>query len=802
MKVSEQWLREWVNPSMTIEDVAERLTMAGLEVESISPVAGCFSGVVVGEVLSVASHPDADKLRVCQVDGHPDGIKQVVCGASNVRPGLKIPFALTGASLPAKEGDGKPLVIQSAKLRGVESSGMLCSARELGLESVQDGLLEFPADAPVGSDVREYLQLDDTVLEINVTPNRGDCLSVCGLAREVAVLSGAAITAPAIQEIPATTTDTFPVELLAGAACPRYVGRVIRDVDNSRASPLWLQEKLRRSGIRSINPVVDVTNYVMLESGQPMHAFDLGKLRQKIQVRLSRASETLKLLNEQTIALEEGTLLIADEQQPLAMAGVMGGMDSAVFAGTRSVFLESAFFEPLALAGKARLYGLHTDSSFRFERGVDSASQCPAIERATALLLEIAGGSAGPVILKEDAAHLPDAADITLRISRVEQYLGLGLSVHPIRSMLEKLGMSIREAGADYLVVQAPAWRFDIRIEVDLLEEIARIHGYNNLPTRHFPIPLDLKPAVESLLPLDAVKSRLQTLGYREVITYSFVDPALQGVLDVGADRKAWVEVQNPISAEMGVMRNSLLPGLVATTRYNLNHQQNRVRIFEGGLVYGKGQTGYQQTPVLGLLSCGQRDSINWFNKDLQQFDFYDIKGDIESLFSWGGNDTPEFVSFSNPVLHPGQSAGVTLAGKVIGWVGALHPALLGLAGLEQPVYIAQLTLDSITTVNVPVFEEVSRFPEVRRDLAFLVSRELPVQDMIQKARSVADSYLINLKVFDVYSGERIDPKRKSVALGLTFQAKSRTLTDSEIDENINRVINAMHSCFGAELRG
>jgi phenylalanyl-tRNA synthetase beta chain len=802
MKVSEQWLREWVNPSMTIEDVAARLTMAGLEVESISPVAGFFSGVVVGEVLSFVPHPDADKLRVCQVAGHPDGIKQVVCGASNVRSGLKIPFALTGACLPAKEGNSEPMMIQSAKLRGVESSGMLCSARELGLESVQDGLLELPADAPVGTDVRDYLQLDDTVLEINVTPNRGDCLSVRGLAREIAVLSGAAMTAPAIRDIPATIKDTFPVELQTGAACPRYVGRVLRNVDNSRASPLWLQEKLRRSGIRAINPVVDVTNYVMLESGQPMHAFDLGKLKQKIQVRLSRAGESLKLLNEQTIALEEGTLLIADEQQPLAMAGVMGGMESAVFAGARSIFLESAFFEPLALAGKARRYGLHTDSSFRFERGVDSASQCRAIERATALLLEIVGGEAGPVTLKEDAAHLPEATGITLRLSRVEQYLGLGLSVSHIRNMLEKLGMSIREAGTDYLVVQAPSWRFDIRIEVDLLEEIARIHGYNNLPTRHFHIPLDLKPAAESLLPLDAVKSRLQTLGYREVITYSFVDPALQAVLDVGADRNAWVEVQNPISAEMGVMRNSLLPGLVATARYNLNHQQNRVRIFEAGLVYGKGQTAYRQTPVLGLLSCGQRNPVNWFNKELQLFDFYDIKGEVESLFSWGANNPPEFVAIENPVLHPGQSAGITLDGKAIGWMGALHPALLGLAGLEQPVYIAQLALDSITTAKVPVFEEVSRFPAVRRDLAFLVGRELPVQDMIQKARAVADSYLINLKVFDVYSGERIDPKRKSVALGLTFQAKSRTLTDSEIDANVNQVINAMRSCFGAELRG
>jgi phenylalanyl-tRNA synthetase beta chain len=800
MKISEKWLREWVNPSITSDELVARLTMAGLEIDSVTPVAAKFSGVVVGQILSLAPHPDADKLRVCQVAGHPSGVLQVVCGAANAQQGLKIPFALVDARLPAREEGGQVLSIKSAKLRGVESHGMLCSARELGMETDLDGLMELPVDAPVGQDIRDYLNLDDFILEVNLTPNRGDCLSVRGLARELSALTGVAVSAPVIPAVKATVTDVFPVKLTA-SQCSIYAGRVIRNISTTARSPLWLQEKLRRSGIRTISPVVDVTNYVMFELGQPMHAFDLNKLTGKIDVRHSVVGECIALLNEQTIVLKEGTLLIADEKAPLAMAGIMGGSDSSVSSETRDLFLEAAYFEPLALAGKARNYGLHTDSSHRFERGVDFNLQQLAIERATALLLEIVGGDAGPVIYQENKSQLPSIEDIKLRLARIEQYLGLKLSASEIKNLLQTLGMQLIEANDNCLVLRPPSWRFDVRIEVDLLEEIARIYGYNRLPVSSFNAKLDLVPLSETHLPLDAVKARLLAFGYMEVVTYSFVDPVLQELLDSGAEG-AQIQVQNPISADMGVMRKSLLPGLLATAMYNLNRQQTRVRIFETGLTFTAVGHKYQQDEALGILVCGSRQPENWFNNKSQLVDFYDIKGDIESLLATAARGQELcFKPSSKAVLHPGQGADVYIAEQYIGWVGALHPGLLSQLGLSQTVFVAQIAVNALKTGKIPVFEEVSRFPEVRRDLAVIVARELSVDRLCEVVKSAADSYLTNLKVFDVYSGEGIDPQRKSVALGLTFQAKSRTLTDSEINENVDRVISALSVHFQAELR-
>lgn len=798
MKISMQWLREWANPSVSDEDLMARLTMAGLEIDAVLPVAGKFSGVVVGEILSAEPHPSADKLRVCQVAGHPDGKPlQIVCGAANARAGIKIPLALVGAVLPPKAEGEEKFLIKEAKLRGVDSFGMLCGADELGIDIPGNGLLELPADAPTGKDLRTYLQLDDSVIEVNITPNRGDCLSVRGLSREVAVLTGCAVHAPSMQAVPAAVADQFPVELLAQEDCPRYAGRVIRNIDSTRPSPLWLQEKLRRSGIRSIDAVVDVTNYVLLELGQPMHAFDLERLQGRLQVRKSRAGEKLKLLNEQQVELKENTLLIADQQQPLALAGVMGGAGSAVSASTRHILLEAAYFDPTALAGKARSYGLHTDSSQRFERGVDPALQSLAIERATALLLELVGGEAGPLRLKE-APTLPAVPGVRLRLARVQQYLGLSLAVPDLAALLESLGMAV-ERGGDSLVVSPPSWRFDIRYEVDLLEEIARIYGYNRLPVRSCLAPLNLQPAPESRRDPRLLKQQLTALGYQEVITYSFVDPALQRNLGLSEGE---IPVQNPISAELGVMRRSLLPGLLATTLYNLNRQQSRVRLFESGLAFVSEQGKTRQEAMLGLSLYGPREPESWSRKSSQPVDFYDIKGDVEALLSsLGLAGQARYSPSALEALHPGQSAAISVNGKEIGFMGGLHPAILQELGLPGPFFFAQLAVRDLLTVPVPRFEEISRFPEVRRDLALVVDRSVPVAELLEEIWRVPESYLTNLKVFDVYSGEGIDPQRKSVALGLTFRAKSRTLTDTEIHESVDRVLKALKARFQADLR-
>jgi len=800
MRVSLQWLREWTNPSIPDEELMHRLTMAGLEIEGVESVAGDFSGVVVGEIIAVEKHPNADKLRVCQVSGHPGGaIMQVVCGAANARVGIKIPFALVGAVLPPKQSEEKSFEIKSAALRGVDSFGMLCSASELGIDLPADGLMELPADAPTGGDIRQYLKLDDSTVEVNVTPNRGDCLSVRGLTREISTLTAVSISVPAMKPVISTIKDKVSVALEEGAHCPRYVGRVIRGIDIKQPSPLWLKEKLRRSGIRSIDAVVDVTNYVLLELGQPMHAFDLEKISGSIHVRLSQNNEKLILLNGQEIMLAPQTLLIADDVKPLAMAGVMGGADSAVSAATRDVLLEAAFFTPLAMAGKARSYGLHTDSSQRFERGVDFALQEQAIERATALLLAIVGGEAGPTVVKQVTECFPVREPISLRVSRVKDYLGLTLSVEELGTLLKGLGLQMIESGHESLKLLPPSWRFDLALEVDLLEEVARIYGYNRLPIRSCLAPLTLQPAPESILERNILKHRLTSLGYQEVVTYSFVDPVFQKSL--GLD-EGQVAVHNPISAEMGVMRTSLFPGLLSTALYNFHRQQNTVRVFETGLVFHRSSEKTQQVAMLGLLLSGQRELESWSRRSSQLVDFYDIKGDIEAIFCLGGHSADlSFSPAGSGHFHSGQQAVISLKNQQIGSIGMLHPTIQQNLDLAQPVFLVQLELEALLKTKIPAFQAISRFPEVRRDLAFLVERDTPVQVLLDEIKSVAGSYLINLKVFDVYSGEGIDSKRKSVALGLTFQDKSRTLTDSEINENVSNVVAAIKARFQADLR-
>ena len=793
MKFSESWLRKSVNPSVSTEDMVAQLTMAGLEVESVESAAPSISGVVVGEIISVEQHPDADKLKVCKVVGGEAQAK-VVCGAPNARVGIKVPFAVVGAKLP---GDFK---IKKAKLRGVESFGMLCSQTELQLGEDDSGLWELPVDAPVGADLSEYLDLNDNIIEVDLTPNRGDCLSIRGLAREVGVLNQEAVMQQSCAPVAATIADKVKVTLEAPDACARYVGRVIRGLDLGQPTPQWMQETLRRSGVRSLGPAVDVTNYVLLELGQPMHAFDLSKIDGDIVVRMGR-DETLKLLDSSEVAVDKTTLVIADQSKVLAMAGIMGGDESSVGNGTSDILFESAWFNPLAIAGKARNYGKHTDSSHRFERGVDSELQVSAIERATALMLDICGGNPGPVSVTESANHLPTPTTIRLRDERLAQQLGVSIAPADVDDMLTRLGLILVERNDESSAWVAPSWRFDLAIEQDLVEEVARIYGYNNLPTSTPMMALELEPNAESVQGISLFRAQLVGRGYQEVISYSFVDPELQKMIEPNLIA---VPLVNPISADMGVMRTSLWPGLLNTAVYNLNRQQSRVRIFEVGQCFVPGQKGASsltQNTMLGGLLCGSRSPIGWTaGKD--KVDFYDIKGDIEGLTGLTGlQHTFSFNAAVHPALHPGQCAQLTRNGEAIGWVGQLHPRIKSSLGIDPDVYLFQIDADKISEVRIPIHEEVSKFPEVKRDLAFFVEASIGAETLIDHAKNVAGDLLVGLKLFDVYQSKDVENKGKSIALGLTFQHSSRTLTDEEVSQAIDRVVSELAAECKAELR-
>jgi len=792
MKFSESWLRQAVNPSISTEDLVAQVTMAGLEVDAVESAAPEISGVVVGEIISVEQHPDADKLRVCQVAGGGE-IAQVVCGAPNARAGIKVPFATVGAKLP---GDFK---IKKAKLRGVESFGMLCAQTELQLGDDDDGLWELPADATVGSDLIDYLELNDNIIEVDLTPNRGDCLSIRGLAREVGVLNKAAVTEQACAPVAATIDDCIGITLEAPEACARYVGRVIRNLDLGQPTPQWMQEKLRRSGVRSLGPAVDVTNYVLLELGQPMHAFDLSKIDGGIVVRMGR-DEKVKLLDDSEVVVDTQTLVIADNSKALAMAGIMGGDESAVGDDTTDILFESAWFNPLAIAGKARNYGKHTDSSHRFERGVDSQLQVAAIERATALMLEICGGQAGPVVIQESAEHLPAPATIKLRDAHLAQQLGLVIGATEIDDILARLGLTFVARDDQGSTWVAPSWRFDIAIEQDLVEEVARIYGYNNLPTSTPTMALELQAKPERQQDLSIFRQQLVASGYQEAVTYSFVDPGLQKLVD---PETVGIALQNPISADMSVMRTSLWPGLLSTAIYNLNRQQNRVRIFEAGQCFVPGENGaLTQNMALAGLICGSRTPTGWTaSKD--KVDFFDLKGDLEAVLALTGlAEQFSFTAAEHPALHPGQSAMVSRNGEQVGWIGQLHPKLQAQLDFNTPVYLFQVDVAKVSESRLPKFSEVSKFPAVRRDLAFLMDSQIASADLMLEARNVAGEHLVDLMLFDVYQSKDIDNKRKSLALGLTFQHASRTLTDDEINMSIDRVVKKLDIKFKAELRG
>ena len=759
MRFNEAWLREWVNPAIDTDTLVKQLTMAGLEVDAVEPAAPAFTGVVVGQVESCEPHPDADKLSVCQVTNGTDTV-QVVCGASNVRTGLKIPFAQVGAVLP---GDFK---IKKAKLRGQESNGMLCGASELGLEDLIDGLMELPEDAPVGTDVRDYLQLNDAVIEVDLTPNRADCLSVRGIAREVGVMNQSPLANMNIDKVAPAIDDTLTVTLPDSEGCPRYLGRVIKGVNVNAASPLWLIERLRRAGLRTIDPIVDVTNYVLLELGQPLHAFDLAKLNGGITVRKAKAEEALLTLDDQELTLRDDTLVIADDSDALALAGVMGGKPSSVTSDTRDIFLECAFFAPLAIAGKARSYGLHTDSSHRFERGVDPQLQNEAIERATALILEIAGGQPGPVSEAVDESKLPCQAEITLRADRIEGLLGMGLPAEQVEDILSRLGMEVstQESGKEWMVL-APSWRFDMAIEADLIEELARIYGYEKLPSRVPAGSPSGEPVAEQTVNQRRLGDALIDRGYLEAITYTFVEP---GLLKQVEPRVEPLPLLNPISTDLGVMRTTLLAGLFSTARHNLNRQADRLRLFETGLRFVPTEQGLEQTPMIAGLLYGSAQPQNWEGK--RPVDFFDLKGDVEALLTLSDADAFRFEPGEHPALHPGQTAALKRDGEVVGYLGRIHPRLAADLDLPTQLYAFELALAPLQQGVLPAFAGVSDQPRMRRDLAFVVEDNVPAGELVAAVRNACDERLTGVRIFDIYQGDSIGENRKSLALGLTFQ--------------------------------
>ncbi len=784
MQFPESWLRALVNPPLATPELAHALTMAGLEVESLAPVAPEFDEVVVAEILAVDKHPDADRLRVCQVDVGESAPLTVVCGAPNAAAGLKVPCARPGARLPGIE-------IKVAKVRGVESSGMLCSAQELGLESAADGLLVLDAAAPVGEDLRSYLNLDDTLVTLKLTPNRADCLSLQGLAREVAAITGTAMHMPAATDVASEIGDTFPVRVEAADACPLYLGRVVRGIDAQAKTPRWMTERLERCGIRPLTAPVDVTNYVLLELGQPMHAFALSRLRGGIQVRLARPGEQLELLNGEQVELAPDMLVIADDSGPLALAGIMGGRRSSVETVTVDVFLEAAFFAPAAIAGRARRLGLATDSAYRFERGVDFGATRAALQRATRLLIDICGGRAGPIV--ESVGLLPRRDPIALRLSRLGRVAGITMAPEAVSRGLSALGAIVMPGSDDVLMVTPPTYRFDLAIEEDLIEEAVRLHGYDNIPARSPAAPSQLLPQDETRLGEDTLRQLLVDQDYQEVVTYSFVDPASEEALGAGVQP---LPLANPLASQLSVMRTTLWGGLLQTLRHNLNRQQERVRLFELGRVYLSGTDGLTQPMRLGGLAFGSVQPEQW-GAASRRVDFFDVKGDLERLFE----RSFESVREAHPALHPGQCARLLVDGSAIGWLGALHPRLVQEYDLSSAPILFEVDSAAIMRRSLPRHGGLSRFPSVRRDLAFVIAGDLSAGEVLATLREAAPPIVESLAVFDEYRGPGVAAGKKSLAIRIVMQDTQRTLTDREVEDAVASMAQAVIREHQAILR-
>jgi phenylalanyl-tRNA synthetase beta chain len=790
MRVNLEWLNEWVEVGDDLVGIEDDLTAAGLEVDATELLVAPDDGIVVAEVVSVGRHPNADRLSVCVVDDVA-GRHQVVCGAPNVAPGIKAPFARAGAELP----NGK--TIRAAELRGVQSNGMLCSAKELGLVDDVDGLLILDADAPKGRSVAGYLKLDDAVLEINVTPNRGDCFSVVGIARELAARRKLPLRRNTAEAPSPTIEDALPIRLGAGAACPRFAGRVLRGLSRNARTPLWMRERLRRAGVRPLQPIVDVTNYVMLELGQPMHAYDLAKLERGIEARLARAGEKLTLLDGREVELGEDMLVIADERGPVGLAGVMGGQATAVGASTESVFLESAFFAPTAIAGRPRRLGLHTDASLRFERGVDPAGQARAIERATGLLLAICGGEAGPVSDVEHRAELPSRRPTTLRRERLRAVLGIDVPPKEVAAIFDRLEMQTEPTTEGWRVTP-PSFRFDVSLEEDLCEEVGRMFGYDAIPATPGEAVERLGVASERTVDPDRVADLLVSRGYAEAITYSFIDPALDALVSPGT---VPVELANPIASDMAVMRQSLWPGLINAARRNVSNQRQRVRLFELGPQFAAAGRGVAQTAVVAGLAIGTRAVEHWDGVG-HDVDYFDVKGDVEAVLRLTGAPAEfRFEAGVHPALSPGRAAKVLRGDRPVGWLGVLHPELARRIDKKRGAVVFALQLDDLGPAVVPAFKPYSRFPSIRRDLAIVVANDVSADALTKAVRAAAGDILQHVVVFDVYRGEGVDSRRKSIGLGLILQDASRTLTDEDADQKTRSVMQKLEREFGATIR-
>ncbi len=791
MFFNKEWVDEWVPNNLTAQELADKITMAGLEVDSIHPVCGNFDHVVIAKVVDCVPHPDSDHMHLTHVDDGSGELIQVVCGASNCRAGLKVCFSQIGAHLDGME-------IKKAKLRGIESYGMLCSYKELGMAEESDGIIELPEDAPIGMDIHDYFKLNDEVIDVDLTTNRPDCLGIYGIAREVAVLTNQEFVDKEVKSVEPCIDDIMPVRIENKGACPRYISRVIRGVNQKAKSPVWMTERLRRCGIRSVSPIVDVTNYVMLEYSQPLHSFDLNKLEEEIVVRNAKDDEKITVLSGEELKLSSNTLLIADKKGPVAIAGIFGGANSGIDENTVDVVLESAFFAPDAIKGRARQYGLDTDAAHRFERGVDHDNQRRAIERATALLIEIAGGKAGPVNEVVSADNLPAHDPITLRLSHLEKVLGISVPKEQVEFILKHLGMQ-PVAIEDGFKAVSPSFRFDIAIEEDLIEEVARMYGYNNIPNAVPVSTLDMVHDPEECVSDKLIKDTLIGNGYNEAINYSFTDPK---ILKVFSDIKPLM-LTMPISPELSAMRTSLLASLSLIARYNLNRQQKRVRIFEQGLRYiidDKAENGVNQEPMIAALACGSVVDESWSARSAN-VDFFDIKGDLETLLSQTGKLSAfDFKPTSEKFLHPGQGADIFLDGEKVGVIGMLHPLALKALGFKIPVGVFEIKRSCIAVRKVPSYIPISKFPSVRRDLAFVVDKTVKASDLCKLIKEVGGSLVSDIVIFDVFSDASLGDKH-SIAVGIIASDPTRTLEDQDTDALIDKIVSKAFESFGATLR-
>lgn len=800
MQFSESWLRSFCNPSMTTDELAHALTMAGLEVEEVTPAAPPFTGIVVGEIVTREKHPNADRLSVCTVNvgSHWPAPLQIVCGAPNARVGIRVPVALVGAALPPGE-DGKPFMIKQAKMRSVESNGMLCSARELGISESHEGLLELAADAPVGSDIREYLSLNDSKFLIKLTPNKADCLSVYGVARETHAITGAALAAEPAGTVKATLSEVLPVKVLAPDLCGRFAGRVIRGVNAKASTPAWMRERLEKSGQRSITALVDISNYVMLEAGRPTHVFDLDKVHGGLEVRWGKKGESLKLLNGNTVELDEKVGVIADSHAVESLAGIMGGDSTAVSLDTTNVYVEAAFWHPLAIQGRARRYNFSTDAGHRFERGVDWETIPAHLDRITALILEICGGQAGPI--DDQIVNVPSRKPVTMRIARAQKVIGVAVSPDEMASIFTRLGLTHTRT-SEAFIVTPPSYRFDIEIEEDLIEEIARIYGFDNIPAEPPRARAAMRARPEGERSLHTLRARMASQDYFEVINYSFVDESWERELIGNPDP---IKLLNPIASQMAVMRSSLIPGLLANIQYNASHKADRVRVFELGKVFARdAAVADGELSVAGVTQPLRLAGVAWGGAIAEQWgapkrgaDFFDVKADLMTVLPAGAS----FVKAEHALLHPGRSARIELAGKVIGWLGELHPRHLTRFELATAPVVFELDVAPLQQLALPTHHPVSKLPLVRRDIALVVSNSVNSDDLVASLRAAAPGFVREVEVFDVYRGAALPEGAKSVAIRVLMQDTERTLADTEIEGACQRMLQEAKQQHGATLR-